>query len=103
MPGAERYWSKPSERAEAHMSDKARVMRLPTSMLAVLLFAGCAGQVGSSAPKPGRVASGTAAGVEVVAETGAWHGWPTGLPSLVTPVRVRLVNGSGVSLRLDPT
>jgi hypothetical protein len=100
---AEGYWSRLPEGPEVHMSDKARVKHGPASMLVMLLLAGCAGQIGPSAPKAERAASGTAAGVEVVAETGAWRGWPTGLTNLVTPVRVRLVNGGGVQLRLDPT
>src|SRR5712691_3877864 len=81
---------------EAPMNQKAGSKRLAATTLATLLFAGCA------APAA-RVASGTTAGVEVAAATGAWRGWPTQLPSLVTPVRVRLVNGGAVPLRLDST
>jgi hypothetical protein len=76
------------------MSDAVRV---PGALaLAVLLLAGCAAP--ASLP-----VTATAAGVEVTAITGAWSGWPRTLTTVVTPVRVRVVNRSEVPLRLSPT
>jgi len=83
------------------MNHAAAVGCLAASTLAVLLLVGCAGHGGPSAPAGPRVASATAGGIEVVVATGAWRGWPSLLPTLVTPVRVRVVNGGGVPLRLD--
>jgi len=79
----------------------AAVGRLAASTLAALLLVGCAGHGGPSAPAAPRLASATADGIEVVVTTGAWRGWPSLLPTLVTPVHVRVVNGGGVPLRLD--
>jgi hypothetical protein len=83
------------------MNHAAAVGRLAASTLAVLLLVGCAGHADPSAPAAPRMASATAAGVEVAVATGAWRGWPSLLPTLVTPVQVRVANGSGVPLRLD--
>jgi len=78
-----------------------RSSHLAAATVAALLVTGCAGRIPFARPAE-RVASATAAGVEVVATTGAWRGWPRELVELVEPVRVRLVNGGGVPLRVDP-
>jgi len=72
-------------------------MSAPAALaLAALLLTACAGP--ASPP-----ATATAAGVEVVAVTNAWRGWPGNLATVVTPVRVRVVNRGEVPLRLSPT
>ena len=69
------------------------------AVLIALLAGGCAGRLGAPPPP----AAATAAGVEVTAEAGAWHGWPAALGRLVTPVRVTLANRGAVPVRVDVT
>ena len=69
------------------------------STVAFLLLAGCSTAASRMAHEP-VAASTTEAGVEVVATTRAWRGWPKDLSRFVTPVHLRLVNRGSVPLRV---
>ncbi|HET7341349.1 MAG TPA: hypothetical protein VFL90_07795 [Methylomirabilota bacterium] len=66
------------------------------TLAVLLLVAGCAGPARSTP-----TAAATAGGVEVAATTDAWRGWPPSLPTLVTPIHVRVVNRGDVPVRLE--
>ena len=73
--------------------------RLLVSTIALLLLCGCATAESRPARQP-LAASTTEAGVEMVATTGAWRGWPSDLSRFVMPIHVRVVNGGSIPLRI---
>jgi hypothetical protein len=68
-------------------------------VLGALLTAACVGGVSTPAHGPAVAVP----GVEVTAAAGAWRGWPSTLPRLVTPIHVTLANRGAVPVRVDVT
>ncbi|OLB97734.1 MAG: hypothetical protein AUH30_09795 [Candidatus Rokubacteria bacterium 13_1_40CM_68_15] len=80
-------------------------MKVSSLLALIVVLSGCAAELRPAPtaqvlPGPGRPATAEAAGVRVVAQTGAWRAHPMGLPGVFTPILVTVDNQSDVPLRI---